>query len=166
MQHLDYAVNLTPKTIVVGSHAPWIRLYMAVQPPMTLIKVCHSPQMIIRVWLYAGVSPTDDYWWRCVIATRLFIKVGQHLVGHASTPRWVFLWRYLQFHNLVNGEIGQTQGQVIQVILNRIYKIRYIFKQIASLSLRFSTVKLHCLYSQWIKPTELYLQLWAKPSDL
>jgi len=43
MEHLDYAVNLTLKTIVVGSHAPWIRLYMAVRPPMTLIKVCHSP---------------------------------------------------------------------------------------------------------------------------
>jgi len=36
-------VNLTLKTIVVGSHAPWIGLYMAVRLPMTLMKVHHSP---------------------------------------------------------------------------------------------------------------------------
>jgi len=161
--HLDYVVNLTPMTIAIGA-SPTINLTTTVLPAMTLIKMCHSSQMIIRVWeLYAGVSPTDDYWWRCVITTRLLIKVGQHLVGHASTQRPVFLWRYLQFHNLINGETGRTWGQVIRVIRNRIYKIGTYSKWIASLSLRFSTVQLYSLYSQWKKPTQPHLQLWPNP---
>ena len=150
-------------TIAIGA-SPTINLTTTVLPAMTLIKMCHSSQMIIRVWeLYAGVSPTDDYWWRCVITTRLLIKVGQHLVGHASTQRPVLLWHYLQFHNLINGETGRTWGQVIQVIQNQIYKIGTYSKWIASLSLRFSTVQLYSLYSQWKKPTQPRLQLWANP---
>ena len=89
--------------------------------------------------------------------------MNHHLIDHVFTLKLMFLWRYLQFHNLINGETGRTWGQVIQVIRNRIYKIGTYSKRIASLSLRFSTVQLYSLYSQWKKPTQPHLQLWPNP---
>jgi len=48
-------------TIAIGA-SPIMNLAMTVLPAMTLVRVCHSPQMIIRVQeLYAGISHTDDY---------------------------------------------------------------------------------------------------------